>query len=91
MTKDDAYYLAEAVHYLLPNTGFSFTQADYLTIKWDITPASIPTQSEIDAAIEQVKANEVAAANQAQADKVAATAKLEALGLTADDLKALGL
>jgi hypothetical protein len=28
---------------------------------------------------------------QAEADKIAAQAKLEALGLTADDLKALGL
>ena len=35
---------------------------------------------------EQVEANEKAAA-----DKANATAKLEALGLTADDLKALGL
>jgi hypothetical protein len=39
-------------------------------------------------AIDDAKAEEVAAA---QADKAKAEAKLEALGITADDLKALGL
>lgn len=91
MRKDNAFYLAEAIRFLLPETGFSFNRADYSTVKWDTTPANIPTQSEIDAAIEQVKANEIAAEAQAIADKASATAKLAALGLTTDDLKALGL
>jgi hypothetical protein len=34
---------------------------------------------------------ELAARNQLQTDKASAQAKLEALGLTADDLKAIGL
>jgi hypothetical protein len=37
------------------------------------------------------KPEELEAEAKAAADKAAATAKLEALGLTADDLKALGL
>ena len=91
MRKDDAFYLSAAISYLLPETGFSFTKADYLTVKWDQIPANIPTQSDIDAAIVKVKANEIAAEAQAATDKANATAKLEALGLSVDDLKALGL
>jgi hypothetical protein len=41
--------------------------------------------------IELAKQAEVEAAEQAKTDKAAAEAKLAALGLTADDLKALGL
>ena len=40
---------------------------------------------------EQQKNAKATAEIKAQADKAAAQAKLEALGLTADDLKALGL
>ena len=49
------------------------------------------------AEIAQVEAAQAESANllvemqKAEADKASATAKLEALGLTADDLKALGL
>ena len=83
--------LAAAIRLLKPNAEFSFTEAYYSTIKWDILEGEAPTQAEIDAAIEQVKADEA----QAELDKIDkranAEAKLEALGLTADDLKALGL
>ncbi len=44
-----------------------------------------------DAAIEQVKADEAQAEIDKAAKKAAAEAKLAALGLDADDLKALGL
>ncbi len=57
------------------------------TILRDATEAEI-AQIEKDA-IEQEKIN--AAKAQAEAKKAAAEAKLAALGLTADDLKALGL
>ena len=51
------------------------------------------TAAEIaEAKAEQVEAaKRLAAMNKAEADKAAALVKLEALGLTADDLKALGL
>ena len=45
-------------------------------------------QNKIDVAEQEAKTAE---AEQAKTDKATATAKLEALGLTADDLKALGL
>jgi len=84
-------YLSQAIKKLRPNAEFSFTDFDYSTIKWDMLEGDAPTQAEIDVAIEQVKADEA----QAELDKINAKlnaeAKLVALGLTADDLKALGL
>ena len=83
--------LTYAIKLLKPNAEFSYIDENYATIKWDKLDGEAPTQAEIDAAIKQVKANEAAAEAKAVADKASAQAKLEALGLTADDLKALGL
>ena len=41
--------LAAAIRLLKPNAEFSFTEADYSTIKWDILEGEAPTQAEIDA------------------------------------------
>ena len=84
-------YLAKAIWKLRPNAEFSFVEEDYSTIKWDVLEGSAPTKTQIETAIEQVKTEEAQAAANAVAAKQAAQAKLEALGLTADDLKALGL
>ena len=84
-------YLFLAIKLLRPTAEFSFNEQDYSTVIWTKLEGNPPTQAEVDAAIEQVKANEIAAAEAAATDKANATAKLEALGLTADDLKALGL
>ncbi len=84
-------YLIKAIHKLRANSQFSFTNNDYLTIKWDVLEGDAPTQAEIDAAIQQIKADEITAADVAVEAKKQAEAKLTALGLTADDLKALGL
>jgi hypothetical protein len=84
-------YLFLAIKLLRPTAEFSFTEQDYASVIWTKLEGNPPTQAEVDAAIEQVKANEIAAAEAAATDKANATAKLEALGLTADDLKALGL
>ena len=84
-------YLSAAIKKLRPNAQFSFTNEDYSTIQWDVLKGDAPTQEEIDAAIEQVKADEAQAELDKAARKSAAEAKLEALGLDADDLKALGL
>lgn len=84
-------YLTEAIQKLRPNAEFSYQNNDYSTIKWDVLEGDAPTQAEIDAAIEQVKAEEAQAELDKAAKKAAAEAKLAALGLTPDDLKALGL
>jgi hypothetical protein len=84
-------YIAKAIKKLKPTAEFSFTDNDYSTIKWDVLDGDAPTQAEIDAAIEQVKADEAQAELDKAAKKAAAEAKLAALGLTTDDLKALGI
>jgi hypothetical protein len=84
-------YLAKAINKLKSGAEFSFTDNDYSTIKWDVLEGKAPTQAQIDDAIEQVKADEIAEAEAKVAAKAAAQAKLAALGLTVGDLKALGL
>jgi len=84
-------YLTLAIYKLRPDSEFTYTDRDYATIEWIKLEGDAPTQAEIDTAIEQVKADEQAAADKAEADKAIAQSKLAALGLTADDLKALGL
>jgi hypothetical protein len=84
-------YLAKAIWKLSPTAEFSFTEEDYSTIKWDVLEGTAPTKTQIEAAIEQIKIEETLAAANAVAAKEAAQAKLAALGLTTEDLKALGL
>jgi len=84
-------YLAKAINKLKPNAQFSYSDYDYSTIKWDVLDGDAPTQAEIDAAIEQVKAEEAQAEQVKAQAKATAQAKLAALGLTISDLEALGL
>jgi hypothetical protein len=79
-------YLSDAIRKLKPTAEFSYTEDDYSTIKWDVLEGTAPTQAEINAAIEQVKADEIAAQAKAAADKSALLAKL---GITADEAKLL--
>ena len=79
----------EVMEMLIPTGGWIITGNDYEGIQF-LECDSI-TKEEFDAgfiAYPAWKANQDAAS---AADKASATAKLEALGLTADDLKALGL
>ena len=84
-------YLSLAIQKLRPDSEYKFLEQDYSSIEWFKLEGEAPTQAEIDAAIEQVKADEVQAELDKAAKKAAAEAKLAALGLTSDDLKALGL
>ena len=83
--------LVKAIQKLRPNAEFSFIENNYSTIKWDVLEGDAPTQAEVDAAIETIKQEEAQAEVEAATAKAAAETKLAALGLTADDLKALGL
>jgi hypothetical protein len=80
------FYLVDAIRLLKPTAEFSFTDNDYSTIKWDVLEGDAPTQVEIDAAIEQVKANEIA---KAQAKAQAKAVLLERLGLTQEEFNTL--
>ena len=84
-------YLGKAINKLKPNAEFVINDNDYSTIEWVVLKGKAPTQSEIDEAIEQVKADEIAEAEAKAQFKAAAQAKLAALGLTVEDLQAIRL
>ena len=75
-------YLVDAIRSLKPESEFSFVNDDYSTIQWVVLDGKAPTQNEIDAAIEQIKLEEV----QQEANKATAKAELLArLGITAEE------
>jgi hypothetical protein len=80
--------LADAIHKLLPNAEFVITDNTLGGLEF-IKPknAITPTQAEVDSAIVELEAEATARV----AAKAAAQAKLAALGLTVEDLQALGL
>jgi hypothetical protein len=79
-------YLVKAIHKLCPDAQFSYSNDDYSTIKWDVLDGQAPTQAEIDEAIEQVKADEIAEAEVKAAQKAAL---LERLGISEDEARLL--
>ena len=89
--KSETQYLVDAIRKLKPTSEFVFTDGDYSTIEWHVLEGDAPTQEELNVAIEQIKANDIAEEEAIIAAKQTAEAKLAALGLTTDDLKALGL
>ena len=75
-------YLWLAIRKLKPNSQFSYNDCDYSTIKWDVLDGDAPTQDEIDEAIEQVKAEEIA---EAETKATQRQAILDRLGITAEE------
>ena len=79
-------YLILGIKLLKPTAEFSLTDNDYSTIKWDVLEGKAPTQAEIDAAIEQVKANEI---TETQIKAQAKAVLFERLGLTQEEFNTL--
>jgi hypothetical protein len=79
-------YLSDAILKLKPNSQFVYYGSDYSTIKWDVLDGDAPTQAEIDVAIEQVRADEIA---EAEAKATAKVALLSKLGITAEEAQLL--
>ena len=80
---------SEVLGYLLPNGGYVLRGSEYEGIEFiEATPITKAQFTAGFAKYDAWKAEQDAAL---LADKASAMAKLEALGLTADDLKALGL
>jgi hypothetical protein len=74
---------------LIPTGGWIISGNDYEGINFlECQPI---TQAQFEAGFAQYDAWKAEQDAQMAADRAGATAKLEALGLTADDLKALGL
>jgi len=84
-------YLTKAIFSLKPNSEFSYQDEDYSTIKWDVLDGNAPTKKQIDDEIKRIKATEITEAEAKAQAKATAESKLAALGLTTDDLRALGL
>ena len=79
-------YLSKAIILLKPTAEFSYTDDDYSTIKWDVLEGDAPTQAEVNAAIEQVKANEI---TEAEAKAAQRQSLLNRLGITEEEAKLL--
>lgn len=80
---------AEVLSMLIPTGGWVLSGNDWEGVTFiEATPI---TQAQFEAGFAQYDAWKAEQDAQMAADKANATAKLEALGLTADDLKALGL
>lgn len=77
-----------AILHIRPNAEFILVGDD---IQWVDTKQSQPTDAEIEAGWVAYQAKLEADKQETAAKKAAAEAKLVALGLTTDDLKALGL
>ena len=84
-------YLYKAIKKLKPECEYVLIEDNYPTIEWIKLEGKAPTEKEVNAAIEQIKADEIAQAEAKAQAKAAAESKLAALGLTTDDLRALGL
>ena len=81
--------LQEVLGMLIPNGGYVAVGKDYEGIQFlECEPI---TKAQFEAGFAQYDAWKAKQEAKAEADKAAAQAKLAALGLTADDLKALGL
>ena len=74
--------LTKAIRLIKPTAEFSYQNGDYSTIKWDVLDGEAPTQSEIDAALRKVKADEIAAEAKKAKDREALLARL---GITAEE------
>ena len=82
------YSLILSTHYL--GKKWVFKDYDYAGLEWfDESPK--PTQEELDALWESTQAKVIADQQAAIATKESAIAKLTAIGLTADEIAALGV
>ena len=75
-------YLSDAILRLKPEAHFSYNDNDYSTIKWDVLEGNAPTESEINAVIELIKAKEITDKATKANNKAALLAKL---GITAEE------
>jgi len=80
----------EVLEMLCPEIQYTIYADDYDSINWFGKSAPI-TKAQFQAGFAQYDAWKANQDAKVEADKASAQAKLAALGLTADDLKALGL
>jgi hypothetical protein len=83
--------LAEAINLYNPNAQWTLSGDDYETLDWHSVDIAKPTKAQLENLLLQVEAIKAQHEADKASAKEAAQAKLAALGLTTDDLKALGL
>jgi hypothetical protein len=83
--------ISDAILRIRPKAQFVIYGEDYSTIVWHKLEGEVPTEAEIKKAINEIEAEKLKLAAEAKTAKEIAQAKMAALGLTTDDLKALGL
>jgi hypothetical protein len=82
MTKNEGILISFAIGKLRPNAEFTMNDNDYSTIEWIVLEGKAPTQTEINAAIAQIKSSEIALSAQKATEKAALLAKL---GITQEE------
>lgn len=82
--------LSKCLVFLFPNVEWALDDNNYEKLQW-FSQSKKPTLAELEAAWPDVVADEQAKEQAKKDAKAAAEAKLAALGLSVDDLKALGL
>jgi hypothetical protein len=82
--------IIEALNSLRPTSEWTLVGDNYSDLIW-LSDDKAPTPAEIEAEIAALPIKKQQAIEAEQAARTAAEAKLAVLGLTADDLKALGL
>lgn len=87
--KNDPIYILKAIKYLRPNAEVTILEDDLDTLDWHVVDGDIPTHEEILAAIPVVKKAEEDAVKAHEAKRASAKAKLQDLGLDADEVVAL--
>ena len=80
----------DILHFLCPDAQWVVYGIDYDSINWFGKEPAI-TKAQFEAGFTTYDVWKTEQETKAEADKASAQAKLTALGLTADDLKALGL
>ena len=81
----------DALISLRPNVKWSMHNMDYSTIQWLEAIQTPPTEEELNSEVIRLQAAEAAAQQAAETHKQNAISKLSALGLSADEIAALGV
>jgi hypothetical protein len=82
-------YLVEAIKSLCPSAEFVITADDYSTIVWHKIEGDAPTLAKVEAEIKRLQDLELTAESRKAEAKASAQSKLEALGLTVEEIAAL--
>jgi glycerophosphoryl diester phosphodiesterase len=85
----NAVFLSQAIASLRPNSEFTFYGEDYLSIQWFKLEGEPPTLEEVEQEVQNQKILFETKQEQRQAAKNSAQIKLQALGLTELEIKAL--